>query len=90
MRFDSRKILKSSKCVCGRGSARNRWESSQRYPRLPGWIWEGERTEEGRGGKGLELGSGEKERDRRGAKEGREGQLKPLPKKNPGCGLALD
>jgi len=45
--------------------------SLQRSPRLPSWIWEGERTEEGTGGKGLGMGSGgeRKEGERRKERE---------------------
>jgi len=73
---------------------RTRYGSLQRspvYPRPPSLIWEGERTREGKGGKGLRKKSGGKKRtgwEERG-KGGREGKIKPLPNKNSGYSRVL-
>jgi len=76
--------VKASKCICAQGSTP---DPLARSPRLPSWIWERDRTGEGRGGKGLRKRSGEGKEGVGGGMEGREGKVKPLPNKNSGYGL---
>jgi len=85
-------IVKASKCACDRSSALVPVEGAYSSLRTP-WIWEGKRTEEGRGGKGLAMGSGARRKRQRGGegrgeevKKGWKGRsnVKPLPNKKSG------